>query len=577
MKYLLQHIKVFIPVLLAFVMSVGNSAAQTIISNGPEWYDTNGNIIEGHGGGFLKVGAVYYWFGTDKSANSNAFTSINCYASNDLISWEFRNAVVTNATHEHIGNYVGNRVIERPKVIYNDSTGKYVMWAHWDWSNYGEAEAVVFQCDSVDGDYEMVDHFRPFDNMARDCGLYKLDDGTAYFFAAANNNADMVLYKLRDDYLDVEEQTTTLWPGSHRESPVVFQSNNAFFFLSSGTTGWAPNQARIATSSSIEGPWSGLSNFGNYSTFDSQPTYVFSVEGTEDTTYIYCGDRWKDPGLNESKYIWLPIQDTPDGLQIEYFHQWSLNMEKGTWTEIRDSILLQENWQLVTVDSEDTFGNPNIGIHAFDGDPSTFWHTEWKFNQPSHPHEIQIDLGSTASVYGFRYLPRQDNNVNGTITNYEFYCSMDLDNWEEPLISGELSPGNSEKNILFDDTVLCRYIRLVSLAAVNDSPFASMAEFKLLGLYGSTTGVSAKSLEEDAILVYPNPHNGTTIKLKINMQFNNSLSVSIYNLNGTDISNQKLHAGEQIIHCKKKLAPGIYTIVVKSENSLVMSRKLVVI
>lgn len=580
MKNWFQNNTIFIALLIAFNFYLGSIYAQSSIANGTEWHDTDGNIIQAHGSGLLKVGKVFYWFGTGKSANSNSFTSINCYASTDLVNWEFKNEVVTTATHNDIGDYYRNRVIERPKVIYNETTRKYVMWAHWDWSNYSEAEAVVFQCDEIDGDYELVKHFRPFNNMARDCGLYKKEDGTAYFFAAANENADMVMYKLTDDYLDTKEQVATLWPGSHRESPVIFETNSSSYFITSGTAGWIPNQGKYSRSSEIEGSWSELTNFGNSTTFDTQPTYIFPVEGSEDTTFVYCGDRWKDPELKDSKYIWLPIQFTPSGIKIDYMHRWGIDIEKGTWTELKDSVLSQENWELIFVDSEDTYGD-NIATNAFDGNASTFWHTEWKNNQPPHPHEIQIDLGDTAAVYGFSYTPRQDNNVNGTIAEYEFYSSLDKENWNEPVKTGVFLPGTSEKNVLLNDTILCRYIRLLALSEINGSKLTSGAEINVLGSYGNIggipTGISKNASTGYKVTVFPNPSQGKQIHIKGNNSFKYPLELSVFEINGSKVFYKILSVGETTVNFQTKLSPGVYNLILKSESGFLESKKLVII
>ena len=81
--------------------------------------------------------------------------------------------------------------------------------------------------------------------------------------------------------------------------------------------------------------------------------------------------------------------------------------------------------KLVKVDSEETAGEDGKGANATDGDPATFWHTQWQDSSPSHPHEIIIELTPPSAIKGFTYLPRQDDNVNGTIKDYEFYVSTD--------------------------------------------------------------------------------------------------------------------------------------------------------
>ena len=66
--------------------------------------------------------------------------------------------------------------------------------------NYGQARAAVAVADKIDGDYTYRGSFRPLDYMSRDCTAFVDDDGSAYFLSAANENADLHLYKLTDDY-----------------------------------------------------------------------------------------------------------------------------------------------------------------------------------------------------------------------------------------------------------------------------------------------------------------------------------------------------------------------------------------
>jgi beta-xylosidase len=297
------------------------------ILNGVYWNDINGNTIEAHGGAFIKVGDTYYWVGEDKSHNSHQFNAVNCYSSKDLANWEFRNAVLTHDTHPDLA--ITGRVIERPKVIYNDSTGEYVMWLHWESSDYGAAECGIAKSSTIDGNYELVNHFRPNNNMSRDCALFKDDDSTAYFISAANENADLIIYELTEDYLDIERQVVTLWPGAYREAPAIIKNDGLYYLFSSGATGWDPNQAKYATATSIEGPWSGLLNIGNQTTYDSQSTYILSISGTDSTTYIFCADRWQDPDLKSSKYIWLPLQFDNGSALLNWEELWQINTITG--------------------------------------------------------------------------------------------------------------------------------------------------------------------------------------------------------------------------------------------------------
>lgn len=114
--------------------------------------------------------------GEDKTDGS-AFQNINCYSSANLVEWTYVNALLSLTSSGDLGP---SRVVERPKVIYNDDTETYVMYLHIDSSSYGEAKVGVATSDSVCGDYTYHGSFQPLGFQSRDIGLFKDDDGSAY-------------------------------------------------------------------------------------------------------------------------------------------------------------------------------------------------------------------------------------------------------------------------------------------------------------------------------------------------------------------------------------------------------------
>ena len=95
--------------------------------------------------------------GEDKSGGSS-FANVNCYSSTDLVQWTLVGALLSRTSSGDLGP---NRVVERPKVIYNDKTQKYVLWMHMDSSSYGEARVAVATGDSVCGKYQYIKSFQP--------------------------------------------------------------------------------------------------------------------------------------------------------------------------------------------------------------------------------------------------------------------------------------------------------------------------------------------------------------------------------------------------------------------------------
>lgn len=136
-----------------------------------------GRHIQAHGAGVTKVGSTYYLIGEDKTEGS-AFQNINCYSSTNLVEWTYVGALLSRTTAA--GDLGPSRVVERPKVIYNSATKKYVMYMHIDSSSYGEAKIGVATSDTVCGKYTYLSSWQPLGFQSRDIGLFQDDDGSAY-------------------------------------------------------------------------------------------------------------------------------------------------------------------------------------------------------------------------------------------------------------------------------------------------------------------------------------------------------------------------------------------------------------
>jgi hypothetical protein len=144
------------------------------------------------------------------------------------------------------------------------------------------------------------------------------------------------------------------------------------------------------------------------------------------------------------------------------------------------NVIPRTGWKLLYVDSQELVGENAAATNAFDGNSATFWHTQWFSANPPPPHEIQIDLGAAHSISGFRYLPRQDGSVNGTIGKYEFYLSSDGVNWGSAVATGTFAGNTAEKEVDFS-TANARYVRLRALSEINGNPWTSAAELNVLG------------------------------------------------------------------------------------------------
>ena len=167
------------------------------------------------------------------------------------------------------------------------------MWAHFENGiDYHCAALCIASCDTPDGDFVYHGTFKPYGEDSRDCTLFRDDDGKVYFISAARDNSDTHVYRLSSDYLNCDKYCGSLWQGEYREAPAVFKRNGEYYMINSYCTGWEPNQGKFSRSHEIADNWQELSDFGDNTTFDSQPAFVLRIirHGVEE--FLYFGDRW---------------------------------------------------------------------------------------------------------------------------------------------------------------------------------------------------------------------------------------------------------------------------------------------
>jgi hypothetical protein len=85
--------------LLSMAAGPAGRAAPVMIDSGMPIFDDNGNFLHAHGGGLIKVGSFYYWFGENRNFNGDdSFFAVSCYRSPNLRDWEFRNHVLRSTS-----------------------------------------------------------------------------------------------------------------------------------------------------------------------------------------------------------------------------------------------------------------------------------------------------------------------------------------------------------------------------------------------------------------------------------------------------------------------------------------------
>ena len=138
----------------------------------------------------------------------------------------------------------------------------------------------------------------------------------------------------------------------------------------------------------------------------------------------------------------------------------------------------QSAMEIIYVDSEETAGEDGKVANVLDGNPDTFWHTEWSQAEPDYPHTLIIKLDKAYTIENFSYWPRQ-NSSNGRISEYAIYVSNDTSNWGEAVLTGEWPNQTAMQIVDFSSPISAQYVKLVALSEVNGNPWATAAEINL--------------------------------------------------------------------------------------------------
>lgn len=340
---------------------------QSIIPGQP-WLDTNGKRIQAHGGSILYVDGVFYWYGENKERTSPGngiwHWGMRCYSSTDLYNWEDRGLIIPPVAEDTSDPMHPAQFADRPHIIYNSRTGKYVCWIKVMQRDGGQLSS-VYTADDILGPYELVrSGVRPLGMNAGDFDLVvDPSDGKAYYYFE-RVHSELICADLTDDYTDVTGYYSThfprLQPPFVREAPAYFRRNGKHYLITSGTTGYFPNQSESAVADSYHGPWRVIGNphpgDESNTSYRSQLSSIFKHPHKKDL-YIALGDRWvvnppadlpdipalfervfapgaehhdwgtvpiTDPDTSIADYVWLPIRFDGDDVIIDWHDEWRI-------------------------------------------------------------------------------------------------------------------------------------------------------------------------------------------------------------------------------------------------------------
>lgn len=329
-RQLLILFLIFIPVSYnAAGQEKKQSAKLDMFRPGEVWPDMDGNHIQAHGGGIIRIKNTYYWYGEQRGKNLDPqYRYVSCYSSKDLLNWKFRGNVLKMLPPDSL---TAKWVLERPKVFYNAGTKKYVMYFHVDDRGYKVAQVGIAVSDKPDGEFKYVKRFRPLGQESRDIGQFIDDDGTPYL-VFEDRPTGFHIAALSEDYMDVVRDMTVV--KAHMEGGAIVHYDGLYYSIGSGLTGWNPNPNKYSTAPTLEGPWTEFKDIAppETKTYGSQSTMLIKVVGTKKTTVIYMGDMWKPSTQWDSRYLWMPLEIGDGKLWLPQPKPWKLNIKTGEVT-----------------------------------------------------------------------------------------------------------------------------------------------------------------------------------------------------------------------------------------------------
>ncbi len=322
------------------------------LTTGINFLDTEGQRVDAHGGGIIRVADTFYLHGEyfSPTTTDNDFNGFSMYSSKDLATWKNEGIILPQQASGELGP---KRKGERPHIIECPSSGEFVLYAHAASEDYQTDKEVVYATSpTVNGKYSYKGALKNASGaIAAHSDMTAITDGANAYVMTESGH----VYTLAADcHSWVSDKTYSAVNGDSggSESPTVFKAGSTYYWIGSYKTGWRANNNFYSTAPTITGPWtyqgfvapvSDASNdLSDQRTWLTQSTWVQAVTGCNGTTYVYWGDHWDGnldttaPGKhnNLATFVFQPLVLSGIKISMPTYHAtWKLDIGAGTWTQ----------------------------------------------------------------------------------------------------------------------------------------------------------------------------------------------------------------------------------------------------
>jgi hypothetical protein len=399
----------------------GNCLA-SVVNSGPDGrqvtkFDINGVGVDAHDGDLKYFNGKYYLYGTSYGCGyqlttaGTPFCGFKSYSSTDLVNWTDDGSLFNAATPKWQASCAPPRYgCYRPHVLYNQPTGKYVLWVN----SYDNASGFhVLTSASLVGPFvegpepAIADLGSPKGGYVNgDFGLFQDDDGRAYINYTDINvptPAGQATHILKIQALNASF-TSAIGPAATPgatgvEAPSLFKKDGTYYMIYGPGCAYCGGTTTVyRTATNPLGSWSGQLPL-NRNSCGGQPSFVATLPTPSGkNVYVYGSDLWRaEAGTRIVKnqalanYFWtaltvaggkispfsctntsdIPTASTPRQASalLQNSDQASGATNFGPWCDITNnwtrsqSFTASKSGRLSTI-SLSTFqkGNPNAGL-----------------------------------------------------------------------------------------------------------------------------------------------------------------------------------------------------------------------
>ena len=317
--------------------------ATALIRNHTAWRDAKGNLIDCHEGGIIQVGAKYYWYGRSYHGNDQAIygtngakfrCGFNCYSSGNLVDWTFEGNILAYPE----SGWITEGTWHRPRVLFNKTTGKYVLWFFCLGIPQGKpwVKDVVAVADGPTGPFTIIGERKMAIDPSGDLALFQDVDGRGYMANRDWKRNGFVL-PLSADFQNAVGDPALALPaagGISYEGLCLAHFKGKYIVAGSYVKGLSPSDTTYAIADAPMGPYVVKGLMSQQNTWRSQISSFFHIVET-DSLFALC-EQWligphgePVPG-EQSTQLWLPVIFDPKTgtAQMRYLEQWDPRAEQ---------------------------------------------------------------------------------------------------------------------------------------------------------------------------------------------------------------------------------------------------------